>query len=64
MDKRMLINAVETEECRIAILENNVLEELYIEMALTSRVRQDIRYVKKPIFFESNIDKCCFDTGF
>ena len=31
MDKRMLINAVETEECRIAILENNVLEELYIE---------------------------------
>ena len=27
----MLINVLQPEECRIAILENNVLEELYVE---------------------------------
>jgi len=31
MKKEMLINVLQSEECRIAILENGVLEELYVE---------------------------------
>src|SRR3954464_9792947 len=31
MKKEMLINVLQAEECRIAILENSVLEELYVE---------------------------------
>ena len=31
MKKEMLINVLQPEECRIAILEDNVLEELYVE---------------------------------
>src|SRR5438552_15764547 len=31
MTKVMLINVLQPEECRIAILENDVLEELYVE---------------------------------
>src|SRR6187431_1261732 len=31
MSKIMLINILQPEECRIAILENGILEELYVE---------------------------------
>src|SRR5438876_4930665 len=31
MKKEMLINVLQSEECRIAILEDGVLEELYVE---------------------------------
>src|SRR5438876_12231710 len=31
MKKEMLINVLQAEECRIAILEDGVLEELYVE---------------------------------
>src|ERR1700712_4099998 len=31
MKKEMLINVLQPEECRIAILENGILEELYLE---------------------------------
>src|SRR5580700_8944989 len=31
MKKEMLINVLQPEECRIAILEDGVLEELYVE---------------------------------
>src|SRR5262249_2016838 len=31
MKKEMLINVLQNEECRIAILENGTLEELYVE---------------------------------
>src|SRR5256885_9485026 len=31
MKKEMLINVLQPEECRIAILDNGVLEELYVE---------------------------------
>ena len=31
MKKEMLINVLQPEECRIAILENGLLEELYVE---------------------------------
>lgn len=37
MAKEMLITVVEGEECRIAILENGVLEELYLERAGAER---------------------------
>jgi ribonuclease E len=37
MPKEMLINAVEGEECRIAIVEDGVLEELYLERAGSER---------------------------
>ena len=33
MSKIMLINAIDTEECRIAVLGNGVLQELYVERA-------------------------------
>ena len=33
MKKEMLINVSQPEECRIAIIEDNLLEELYIERA-------------------------------
>src|ERR1700677_4837999 len=33
MKKEMLINVLQPEECRIAILEDGVLEELYVESA-------------------------------
>jgi len=33
VDKQLLINVLEGEECRIAVFENNSLEELYIERA-------------------------------
>jgi len=33
VDKQLLINVLEDEECRIGLLENNLLEELYIERA-------------------------------
>ena len=42
MDKKMLINAVEPEECRIAILENNILEELYIERSSRGQIAGNI----------------------
>ena len=35
MAREMLINVAETEECRIAVVEDGVLEELYIERAST-----------------------------
>src|SRR3989442_5970933 len=31
MKKEMLINVLQPEECRIAIIENGILEELYVE---------------------------------
>jgi len=31
MKKEMLVNVLQNEECRIAILENGTLEELYVE---------------------------------
>ena len=33
MKKEMLINVLQHEECRIAIVENGMLEELYVERA-------------------------------
>lgn len=62
MDKRMLINAVETEECRIAILENNVLEELYIERSSRGQLAGNI-YKGKVVNVESSIEAAFIDIG-
>ncbi len=62
MDKRMLINAVETEECRIAILENNVLEELYIERSSRGQIAGNI-YKGKVVNVEPSIEAAFIDIG-
>ncbi|MGQ3684872.1 MAG: Rne/Rng family ribonuclease [Candidatus Loosdrechtia sp.] len=62
MDKRMLINAVEPEECRIAILENNVLEELYIERSSREQIAGNI-YKGKVVNIESSIEAAFVDIG-
>ncbi len=36
MKKEMLINVIQPEECRIAIVEDGVLEELYVERSSRS----------------------------
>ncbi|MBM2834628.1 MAG: Cytoplasmic axial filament protein CafA and Ribonuclease, partial [Candidatus Brocadiaceae bacterium] len=59
---RMLINAVETEECRIAILENNVLEELYIERSSRGQIAGNI-YKGKVVNVESSIEAAFIDIG-
>ncbi len=41
MKKEMLINVLQPEECRIAVLENNRLEELYICLLYTSPSPRD-----------------------
>ena len=63
MEKRMLINAVEPEECRIAILENNVLEELYIERSSREQIAGNI-YKAKVVNIESSIEAAFVDIGF
>lgn len=62
MDKRMLINAVEPEECRIAILENNVLEELYIERSSREQIAGNI-YKGRVVNIESSIEAAFVDIG-
>jgi len=36
MAREMLINVAESEECRVAVIENSSLEELYVERASLS----------------------------
>ena len=62
MDKRMLINAVEPEECRIAILENNVLEELYIERSSREQIAGNI-YKGRVVNIEPSIEAAFVDIG-
>ncbi|MDE2216208.1 MAG: Rne/Rng family ribonuclease [Planctomycetota bacterium] len=62
MDKRMLINAVEPEECRIAILEDNVLEELYIERSSREQIAGNI-YKGRVVNIEPSIEAAFVDIG-
>lgn len=62
MDKKMLINAVEPEECRIAILENNVLEELYIERSSREQIAGNI-YKGRVVNIEPSIEAAFVDIG-
>ncbi len=62
MAREMLINVAEAEECRVAVVENGSLEELYIERAsLASRVGNI--YKGKVVNIESGIQAAFIDFG-
>lgn len=62
MDKVMLINAVEPEESRIAIIEENVLEEFYLERHSKSQSVGNI-YKGKVVNIESSIQASFVSLG-
>ena len=62
MDKKMLINAVEPEESRIAVLEDRVLEELYFERQSQGQIVGNI-YKAKVVNVEPSIDAAFLDFG-
>jgi ribonuclease E len=62
MAREMLINMAEREECRVAVVENGSLEELYVERAsLSSRVGNI--YKGKVVNIESGIQAAFIDCG-
>ena len=62
MSKEMLINATEGEECRVAVVDNGVLDELYIERAsLVSHVGN--MYKGKITNIEPSIQAAFVDFG-
>ncbi|RME04514.1 MAG: Rne/Rng family ribonuclease [Planctomycetota bacterium] len=62
MTKRMLINVVEPEEIRIAILKNNSLDELYIERTAQTRYLGNI-YKARVVHLERSIQACFLNFG-
>ena len=62
MRKEMLINVSQSEECRIAILEDNVLEELYTERASQNNFAGNI-YKGKIVNLEPSIQAAFVDFG-
>ncbi|MBM4054120.1 MAG: Rne/Rng family ribonuclease [Planctomycetes bacterium] len=60
--KKMLINAIEPEECRIAILENNILEELYIERTSREQIAGNI-YKGRVVNIEPSLEAAFVDIG-
>lgn len=62
MKKIMLINAVASEESRIAVIEDNTLEELYIEKHSRSETVGNI-YKAKVVNIESSIQAAFVDIG-
>ena len=62
MKKKMLINAIEPEENRIAVIEDNVLEEFYIERHSRSQTVGNI-YKGKVVNIESSIQAAFVDLG-
>jgi len=62
MAREMLINVAESEECRVAVVENGSLEELYVERAsLASRVGNV--YKGRVVNVESGIQAAFIDLG-
>lgn len=62
MSREMLVNVAESDECRIAIVENGKLEELYIERpSLNNRVGNI--YKGKVVNIESGIQAAFIDFG-
>ncbi|HUT29592.1 MAG TPA: Rne/Rng family ribonuclease [Sedimentisphaerales bacterium] len=62
MAREMLINVAESEECRVAVVENGSLEELYVERAsLSSRVGNI--YKGRVVNIESGIQAAFVDFG-
>jgi ribonuclease E len=62
MAREMLINVAESEECRVAVIENGSLEELYIERASLSTHVGNI-YKGKVANIESGIQAAFIDFG-
>ena len=62
MKKEMLINVAQTEECRIAIVEDGVLEELYIERSSQDNFVGNI-YKGKVVNLEPSIQAVFVDFG-
>ena len=62
MPREMLINVAESEECRVAVVENGSLEELYVERpSLSSRVGNI--YKAKIVNIEAGIQAAFVDFG-
>ncbi len=62
MKKEMLINVAQTEECRIAVLEDGQLEELYIERASANNFVGNI-YRGRIVNLEPSIQAAFVDFG-
>src|SRR5207249_2996709 len=62
LKKEMLINMLQPEECRIAIVENGVLEELYLERASQESYVGNI-YKGKIVNIEPSIQAAFVDFG-
>jgi Ribonuclease G/E len=62
MKKEMLINVLQPEECRIAIVEDGVLEELYVERASQESYVGNI-YKGKIVNIEPGIQAAFIDFG-
>src|SRR5690606_13889284 len=62
MKKEMLINVSQPEECRIAIIEDGVLEELYIERASQDNYVGNI-YKGRIVNLEPSIQAAFVDFG-
>src|SRR5580704_774036 len=62
MKKDMLINFLQSEECRIAIVEDGVLEELYVERASQESYVNNI-YKGRIVNIEPSIQAAFVDFG-
>jgi len=62
MKKEMIINVSQSEECRIAIIEEGVLEELYVERASQDNLAGNI-YLGKVVNLEPSIQAAFVDFG-
>src|SRR6195256_4440449 len=62
MKKEMLINVLQPEECRIAIIENGVLEELYVERTSQESYVGNI-YKGRIVNIEPSIQAAFIDFG-
>jgi len=62
MAREMLINVAETEECRVAVVEDGSLEELYVERASLNSHVGNI-YKGKVVNIESGIQAAFIDFG-
>src|SRR5213076_3203992 len=62
MKKEMLINVLQPEECRIAIIEDGILEELYVERTSHERYVGNI-YKGRIVNIEPSIQAAFVDFG-
>jgi ribonuclease E len=62
MTREMLVNVAEREECRVAVVENGALEELYVERASVGIHVGNI-YKGRVVNVESGIQAAFIDIG-